>query len=123
MNEMDLYCARLFFEKKCSSGAGCNAGHHMTDQHSSPNSIQTKAQMGKQVSQGHANDDVIKNHSEHAFRGLAHAVERTEIAVRNGIQDVPDADNQEIRSHDGRYTVALDEQARKLFGKPDHENR
>ena len=41
MNEMDLYCARLFFEKKCSSGAGCNAGHHMTDQHSSPNSIQT----------------------------------------------------------------------------------
>ena len=93
----------------------------MTDQHRSPDSIQAKAKIGKSIGQGHPNNDVIEDHQEHTFRGLAHAVECTEIAVRDGVQNVPDADDQEICSHDIRHTVALDKKAGKLLGEPAHQ--
>ena len=76
--------------------------------------------MGEEIGQGHPNDNIVEDHQEHAPCGLAHAVEGAEAAVCDCVQNVPDADDEEIGPNNCRHPIALDEQAGELFGEPDY---
>lgn len=76
--------------------------------------------MGEEIGQRHPNDDVVEEHQEHAPCRLAHAVESAEAAVCDRVQNVADADDEEIGPDNGRHPFALDEQTGERFGEPDH---
>ena len=90
--------------RKYRRGAGC----YMAYPYCTPNTIQPKTQMGKQIGQRYTDCDVIKKHQAHALGRVSHSVEQSQAAVCNGIEDVANTDDPKISFNNGRHIAALD---------------